>query len=898
MKQLLLAACRCGLLLLSPLWALAQAPIITTVAPSSGPAGTAVIISGSGFAPVATQNAVLFGTARAMVTAASATQLTVQVPVGASSVAPVTVSNLSSQRLGSSLNSGTPFFTVRFTGPALNASSYQATSYPVATSRIGPGTPVTADFNADNTPDFALAVDGVLRLLLSDGQGGYDPAVQLSAGANPSFLKAADVDADGASDLLVGASGELLLLRNLGNNNGFASAAPIGLAGQTLGASFLNTIATNLEVADVTADGRADLLTLTTNTPQQDVRLVLLRNNGSGFDAPEVLLTGRLQGPLVADFNQDGRLDIVVLSDLPGVSDARLLLLAANAAGTGYDAPQVTTLTETVSNGRSLLADFNADGQLDVVFGGQTNNINGLYAALRTATGFTLQTLIATTNTGLQATADADGDGRPDLLTAVGSSFAVYRGQAAGGVAAPISYAGAGSTLVAADFTSDGRSDVATFDAQSGNLTVFRYTGASPNQNNPPTLNALPDLTLDEDAPPQIVALTGISNGGDAGQAVTLTATSSDPSLVPNPNISYFSPTSTGTLRLQPAPNAFGTCLITVTASDGQTQNGTLARTFRVTVNSVNDAPTLDPIPDVVVTTLLSGQASVVVPLSGITSGAANENQLLTFSATIALANGDITGPGNVAYTSPAASGQYTLTIFPSAPGLHATVTLTVNDGQPANNTFSRTFRIFYQPTSGPVVSAPTLDPIADVTANRNQATQAPVALAGITDGDPNQVLPLTVTATSSDPALITLGAVNYASPAALGSLPYSISSTRSGTVTVTVTVSNGQSQNGTITRSFRVTVPQVLGVAAGQQRIQTVELYPNPASGGVFWLKGSAAGHAAVTVLDLAGRVLWQQQLVSVQVPQQVSAVLAAGVYVVQVCTEAGTVSRKLTVP
>ena len=879
--------------LLSPVGALAQVPVITSVAPASGPAGTSVTISGSGFAPVATQNAVLFGTARATVTAASATQLTVQVPVGASSVAPVTVSNLSSQRLGSSLNSGTPFFTVRFTGPALNASSYQATSYPVATSRIGPGTPATADFNADNTPDFALAVDGVLRLLLSDGQGGYDPAVQLPAGASPGFLKAADVDADGAADLLVGASGELLLLRNLGNNNGFASAAPIGLAGQTLGASFLNTIATNLEVADVTADGRADLLTLTTNTPQQDVRLVLLRNNGSGFDAPEVLLTGRLQGPLVADFNQDGRLDIVVLSDLPGVFDARLLLLVANAAGTGYDAPQVTTLTGTVSNGRSLLADFNADGQLDVVFGGQTNGAAGLFAALRTATGFTLQTLSATTSAGLQVVADADGDGRPDLLTAVGSSFAVYRGQAAGGVAAPISYAGAGSTLVAADFTSDGRSDVATFDAQSGNLTVFRYTGASPNQNNPPTLNALPDLTLDEDAPQQTVALSGISNGGDAGQAVTLTAVSSDPSLVPNPSISYFSPTSTGTLRLQPAPNAFGTCTITVTASDGQAQSGTLTRTFRVTVNPVNDAPTLDPIPDVIVTA-----QSITVALSGITAGPGNETESVSISALVVLASGGSIGNSNISYTNPSRTGQFFLLIgsTPPAPGLYATVTLTVNDGQAANSTFSRTFRVFYQP-GGPQASAPTLDPIADVTASRTLATQVPVPLAGITDGDPSQVLPLTVTATSSDPALITLGAVNYASPAALGSLPYSISSTRSGTAIVTVTVSNGQSQNGTITRSFRVTVPQVLSAAAGQQPTQTVELYPNPASGGVFWLRSSAVGHAAVTVLDLTGRVLWQQQLASVQVPQQVSAALAAGVYVVQVRTEAGTVSRKLTV-
>ena len=85
------------------------------------------------------------------------------------------------------------------------------------------------------------------------------------------------------------------------------------------------------------------------------------------------------------------------------------------------------------------------------------------------------------------------------------------------------------------------------------------------------------------------MALTGIGKGGEPGQAVTITATNDNPALVPNPSIAYFSSTSTGTLRLQPAPDTFGSCLITVTASDGQPQKSTVVRTFRVTVSPVND---------------------------------------------------------------------------------------------------------------------------------------------------------------------------------------------------------------------------------------------------------------------------------------------------------------------
>ena len=200
-------------------------------------------------------------------------------------------------------------------------------------------------------------------------------------------------------------------------------------------------------------------------------------------------------------------------------------------------------------------------------------------------------------------------------------------GLVGGGLGQPVSYNLAGTNFVAGDFDLDGRTDLAAYDLTSGNLIVYRYTGLSANTNNPPTLNTLADLTLAEDAPQQTVALTGIGNGGEPGQAVTITATSDNPALVPNPSIAYFSPTSTGTLRLQPAPDAFGSCLITVTASDGQPQNSTVVRTFRVMVSPVNDAPTLDAITDVVVTQVIPSGATllIAVPLSGITSGAANE---------------------------------------------------------------------------------------------------------------------------------------------------------------------------------------------------------------------------------------------------------------------------------
>ncbi len=886
-------------------------PTVTGLAPAAAAVGATVVISGSGFSAVAGRDAVNFGAVRATVTAATATQLTVQVPPGATSIAPVTVTDLVSRQLGSSLGSATPFFTLRFAGPGLNAASYQATTYPVATPQIIGSLErnlAVADFNADNYPDFAIVADGQLNLLLGDGRGGYGPPLRLAAGTSPRSVQAADVDADGAADLLVTAFSGVYLFRSLGSGNGFTSAALLNLDGRfPVGP---------LDVQDLNADGRPDLLALTTTSnaqPGDPVQLVELRNNGTGFDAPGLLLTENLLGKVVADFNQDGRLDIALLGPSQFFSQPpfQLLLLARNAANTGYDAPVVSLLNNTTAFGLPLLADVNVDGRPDVVLNALFNAARATVVAQRTATGFSLQGPFPASAANLndyQLVADANGDGLPDLLACAGilsGAFAVLPGQAGGGFGQPIGYNLAGSAFGAGDFDLDGRTDLAAYDATTGNLIVYRYTGLGPNLNNPPTLNALADLTIDEDAPPQTVALTGIGNGGEPGQAVSITAVSDNPALVPNPTIAYFSPTSAGTLRFQPAPDAFGTCLITVTASDGQSQNGTVARTFRVTVNPVNDAPTLDAIPDVVVTQTIGVGANlpIAVPLSGITAGAANENQLLTLSATVSLVGAGVISNGSFAYTSPATTGQFNLLILAVPPGLYATVTITVNDGQPTNGTANRTFRVFYNPSSTPGLptTPPTLDALADVTADRALPTQVPVALAGIGDGDPNQVLPLTVTAVSSDPALVSLGTVRYTSPAATGTLPYTISSSRGGTATVRVTVSNGQAQNGSITRSFRVTVPAapVISGTRGATSSETLAIYPNPAPGGRFSLAGAAPGPLSVTVLDLSGRVVALHQLVAGPQPLRLDlpSTVRPGVYAVRVRTAGSTAVQRLVV-
>ncbi len=338
-------------------------------------------------------------------------------------------------------------------------------------------------------------------------------------------------------------------------------------------------------------------------------------------------------------------------------------------------------------------------------------------------------------------------------------------------------------------------------DGQSANNTVVRTFTVTVNAvNDTPTLNTLNNVTINEDAGAQTVNLSGISSGSaNESQTLSVTATSSNPSLVPNPGVNYTSGNTTGSLGFTPVANANGTATITITVNDGQAQNNTVVRTFTVTVNSVNDAPTLSTLGNL---TLAENAAQQTVSLAGIGSGAANESQTLTVTATSS--NPSLIPNPAVNYSSPGATGSLTFTPAADANGT-ATITVTVNDGDSQNNTVVRTFTVTVNGVNNP----PTLNTFNNVTINEDAGAQS-VSLAGIGTGAANETQTLTVTATSSNPSLIPNPAVTYTSPNAAGSLSFTPTEDANGTATITVTVNDGQAQNNTVVRTFLVTVNAV----------------------------------------------------------------------------------------
>ncbi len=145
----------------------------------------------------------------------------------------------------------------------------------------------------------------------------------------------------------------------------------------------------------------------------------------------------------------------------------------------------------------------------------------------------------------------------------------------------------------------------------------------------PPTLGSIADLSLrmnrTEDSD---VALSSISPGAGDSQAVTVTASSSDKALLPDPRVEYSSPNTFGTLRLKANRGRSGTATVTVTVRD---QGGlSVNQTFKVHVG----APGLQVPANL---TIDEDSGPRTVSLSNINDGDPERVQTLLISATSSL---------------------------------------------------------------------------------------------------------------------------------------------------------------------------------------------------------------------------------------------------------------------
>ncbi len=273
--------------------------------------------------------------------------------------------------------------------------------------------------------------------------------------------------------------------------------------------------------------------------------------------------------------------------------------------------------------------------------------------------------------------------------------------------------------------------------------------------NDAPTFVAGANQVVNEDAGQQVIAnwATSLSDGDpELVQNLTFQVLNTNPSLFSEvPAIS-----TSGELRYTPRSDAFGDAVLTVTLMDNGSQNGLNDNSsapveVNITVNPVNDPPTMNEIIDPQPIFLGSGEQSI--SFSGVTSGP-NENQDLIITASAN--NTDIITLVDIDYTSPNTIG--TLRFTPSDQNFGvAEITVTVIDNgsstSPSINTFSQTFTVTVEESNRPPSFVPGDNIIVDEDAG---VVTIPNWATSIDDGEPGVTQNLTFNIISNNnPALL-----------------------------------------------------------------------------------------------------------------------------------------------
>ncbi len=614
-------------------------------------------------------------------------------------------------------------------------SQFSLQKYPLFVGLMPFGNPIAIasdDFNSDGFADVAvvLAEANKLSIRLNDKKGGFLPdTIDIDLGKDgvgPSSIVTGQFDNDAKLDVALTAkfSSKVIVLLNLNlTTKAFASqtAVTVGLqpadivAGQFVGDSKLDLVIVNQGSASVKGDATVQVLS----------------NNGNGvFTAGPPVPTGGDDTVSIqaANFAGDVSLDVAVVNAAPAntsTPNGGVTILVGNGAG-GL-ALQSTFYQTGALPIDSSIADFNDDGRTDLAVANFDSNTISILLGQANGT-LRMQTAILGTASGAFdiTVGDIDADGDKDVIASnlKDRNISIFRNIGVDATSGdvrfePLENVGLGQfaqaqrmPLVVGNFDNDtsgpggkGTLDIVTIPSETDTLHVLKnklvngshrvlLTGTNivtgrdfiiKNTVLPPSFDDIASpAAISEDSAQQTIQIGGIKKGRATGPALRFTAISSNPLLVASPSISFVDGSVSASFRYTPLPNANGTSVITVRATDaGANQifddgdDGIFERSFTVIVLAVNDAPSMTT-PSELAVSQKAGPKTAANFVTGISTGGGMDEQNQVLS------DFNITADTSFFVVQPSISSTGTLSFTPSpnkSGNVFVTVKLTDNGG-------------------------------------------------------------------------------------------------------------------------------------------------------------------------------------------------------------------------
>ncbi len=618
-------------------------PTIISFTPTSGPVGTSVTVTGTNFSTTPTNNIVYFGATRASVTAATSTQLTVTVPVGAT-YQPISVTTAAFTAF-----SAKPYNVTFCSTSNIDISSFASPVNFNVGSSSGPVSIAVGDLDGDGKTDIAVAnrfanTVSVFRNTTS-GSGNISFASKIDlaiTGSEPISATITDLDGDGKLDLAVAAFGSAIIsvFRNTSSvpdtitfapktdfSTGFAGAGPFSVT-----------------FADLDGDGKTDLAVANNLSNQIGV----LRNVSTGvgtinFAIPIYYNTGGGTGPIsiaASDLDGDGKIDLTTSN-----ANANTISVFRNISINSVEFDDRQDFSTGIVPRSVAVGDFDRDDKPDLAVTSQSNLVS-IFLNKSSAGTISLETPeeFATGSTPWFVTiGDIDGDGKPDLATAneIGASVSVLRNESSGSgninFLSPVDFMGTNGMLAASlgDFDNDGKSDIVSALFNEDVISVFRNTIAAPTGT----------TTVASFAPAS----------GLIGTTVTINGTNFDIASANNMVrfngivATVIASTATSITVTVPAGATSGPISVTVgCATVISTSNFTITTPDGITITSFT--PT-------------SGQVGTTVNIIGTNFSATPANNTVTFNGTTAVVTASTTTSITTTVPAGATTGKITVTV-------------------------------------------------------------------------------------------------------------------------------------------------------------------------------------------------------------------------------------------